>query len=115
MAILTLPSGCYNVLTLPPQVTDLVVTTAPATINVQFTPPPAEYSEGVEYWVVYKEGGIPQHPYDGNFQKLDGGGGKYTLIVYLPLAWKTMWNMACASLCGAGTDTKRRCSGRPHL
>ena len=76
MAILTLPSGCYNVLTLPPQVTDLVVTTAPATINVQFTPPPAEYSEGVEYWVVYKEGGIPQHPYDGNFQKLDGGGGQ---------------------------------------
>lgn len=62
--------AAYNILDLPAPPRDLVVTTAPATIKVQFS------ASGLEAWTVYKIGGKPRHPYDGwrNIQKMDGGG-----------------------------------------
>jgi hypothetical protein len=51
--------AAYNILDLPAPPRDLVVTTAPATIKVQFN------AAGEEAWIVYKPGGKPRHPYDG--------------------------------------------------
>lgn len=55
--------GSYNVLTLPAQIADLTVTTAPTTIKVQCGL--ADDALRKRVWAVYRVGGIPQHPYDG--------------------------------------------------
>ena len=75
-----LNGGNYNVLTLQPQPAALAVTTGPGSIRVQVTPPPAAFLEPeVEYWVTHKPGGIPEHPFDGAYQKMATGGGRTAL------------------------------------
>lgn len=61
--------AAYNILDLPAPPRDLVVTTAPATIKVQFN------AAGEEAWIVYKPGGKPRHPYDGWHVISKNGGG----------------------------------------
>lgn len=95
--------AAYNILDLPAPPRDLVVTTAPATIKVQFS------ASGLEAWTVYKIGGKPRHPYDGwrNIQKMDGG-GQPSVQQPLRSMLKTMWNMACGFLSGGSMDSRRQ-------
>ena len=60
-------SNCFNVATLPPQVTNLVLSQSPGTITGSFNGVDAAWPGLVtRYRIVYKAGGMPVDVYDGN-------------------------------------------------
>ena len=60
-------SNCFNVATLPPQVTNLVLSQSPGTITGSFNGVDAAWPGLVtRYRIVYKAGGMPVDVYDGD-------------------------------------------------
>ena len=64
----------HNILTLPPQVTNLVLSQSPGTITGSFNGVAAQYTQPISYLVVYKAGGIPNLPTDGNSISITANG-----------------------------------------